>query len=200
MKGLLIKDLYVLLKQMRIFLLMVVVFAIIPGSSMTTFAVIYAAMMPYTALAYDERSRWGELAGMMPYSTREIVLSKYVLGWLFTGGAAVIALAAGLVEARMGLRGCSPRMAILSLCIGVIMMAITLPPMFRFGVEKGRMLFILVMVVAALSSVSLVNALDQVVETRALMSVLGLCLPVAAVVLSAVSVLLSVRFYTVQNH
>lgn len=68
MKGLFIKDLYTLAKQMKIFLLMIVVFAVVPNGSMAGFAIVYSAMLPMTSLAYDERSHWDELAATMPYS------------------------------------------------------------------------------------------------------------------------------------
>ncbi|MEA4890523.1 MAG: ABC-2 transporter permease [Clostridiaceae bacterium] len=73
MKGLLLKDYYTLFKQAKIFILLILVFAVMPGESMTSFAVVYAAMLPITALAYDERAKWDSLAAMMPYSVRNIV-------------------------------------------------------------------------------------------------------------------------------
>ena len=80
MKGLLIKDWKTLLKQMKVMLVIVVVFVCIPGTYMAAFALFYAAMLPITALAYDERAKWDELAAMMPYTVKSIVGSKYVLG------------------------------------------------------------------------------------------------------------------------
>lgn len=195
MKALVIKDLCVLIRQMRVFLLMVIVFAVLPGSNMTVFAVVYAAMMPYTALAYDERSHWDQLARTMPYSTRDLVVSKYVLGWLFTAAAAAVALLAGLIERRFIPQAVSPATVALSFCVGLMMMAVTLPPMFRFGVEKGRMLFILVMVVVACGSAGLVGGIAESAGTQVLLPRLMLALPLAAVVLTAVSVPLSVKLY-----
>ncbi|MCI2055540.1 MAG: ABC-2 transporter permease [Oscillibacter sp.] len=195
MKGLLLKDLYVLTRQMRVFLLFIVVFSVIPGSNMTVFAVVYAAMMPYTALAYDERSHWEQMAGMMPYSTRQIVVSKYILGWIFTVCAAVVAAVAGVIETRFGLNGSSPLIAGLSLCVGIIMMDITLPPMFRLGVEKGRMFFIILMVLAACSSATLVSGIVESSATSTLVPLMTLALPVGAIVLTAISIPLSVKCY-----
>ena len=82
MKGLLLKDWYTLTRQLKFILAMLVFFSILPGYSTVSFALVYAAMLPITALAYDERSKWDELAAMMPYSVRELVLSKYILGLL----------------------------------------------------------------------------------------------------------------------
>lgn len=196
MKGLLIKDLSILTRQMRVFLVMIVFFAVLPGSNMATFAVIYAAMMPYSTLAYDERSKWDQLAGMMPYSKTEIVLSKYILGWCFVAGTALLSVIAGLVESRLFNKVSSPQAAVLAACAAVIMMDITLPPMFRFGVERGRMFFILIMVILGCGGASLIGgAVGDAADARTLLSLLELALPAAAAVLTLISVPLSIRLY-----
>ena len=98
MSALIRKDFYVLWKQMRFFLLLVIVFSVIGSEFYTIFAVVWASMLPYTALAYDERSHWDQLAAMMPYSTRNMVLSKYVLGWLCMAGAMMLCLTVSVVR------------------------------------------------------------------------------------------------------
>ena len=199
MKGLLIKDFSVLIRQMRVFFLLIIFFAVLPGSNMATFAVVYAAMMPYTTLAYDERSKWDQLASMMPYSKKELVLSKYVLGWCFVAGTALIAIAAGLVESRFFSRASSPLAAVLSACAAVIMMDITLPPMFRFGVERGRMFFILVVVVLACGFTGVLASLPKNINLSTLSSTFVWIFPVAAVLLTPISVFLSLRLYEKHN-
>lgn len=195
MKALVLKDLYVLSRQMKAFLLMIVIFTVVPGMNMTIFAVIYAAMMPYTALAYDERSHWDQMAGMMPYSVREIVLSKYVLGWLFTGGVALLSMAAGAIEGLFGAKAMiTPSSAGMAFCMGALMIALTLPPMFRFGVEKGRMVFIIVMVFIACGSAGLVSGIMET-GLSPLVSALTLILPAAAILGTLISVPLSQRMY-----
>lgn len=105
MKGLLLKDWYTLIKQMKIMLVLMLVFACVPGYSMAAFAVVYAAMLPVTALAYDERSKWDELAAMLPYSVREIVGGKYVLGVTAVAAAGAVAAAAQLIPTLRPGRG-----------------------------------------------------------------------------------------------
>jgi len=53
MKALLLKDFYTLIKQIKIFIIMIIIFAAIPGYSIAGFAMVYAAMLPITAMAYD---------------------------------------------------------------------------------------------------------------------------------------------------
>ena len=118
MQALILKDFYVMWKQTRIFLLVILVFSAIPGSFNAVFAVIYSAMLPYTAMAYDERSKWNQLAAMMPYSDRDIVLSKYAFGWLFilaaTAASLVLQAALSLVWPAAG--SASPAALLLALC------------------------------------------------------------------------------------
>ena len=143
MSALILKDYYVIFRQMRIFLLLVLVFSCIPGAFYSTFAVVYASMLPYTALAYDERSHWDQMAAMMPYSDRDLVLSKYVFGWLSTAAAAAATFVLQTVLAAVwsGAEGPSVPVILLSVCVAVCILDITLPMMFRFGVEKGRLAF-----------------------------------------------------------
>ena len=68
MKALLLKDFYVLWKQMKAFLVLILLFSALPGSYTAIFAVTSAAMLPYSCVAYEERSKWDQLAAMMPYS------------------------------------------------------------------------------------------------------------------------------------
>ncbi len=49
MSALLLKDYYVIFRQMKIFLLLILVFSCIPGTFYSTVAVVYDSMMPYPA-------------------------------------------------------------------------------------------------------------------------------------------------------
>lgn len=92
MKALLLKDFYVLWKQMKAFLVLILLFSALPGSYNAIFAVTYAAMLPYSCVAYDERSKWDQLAAMMPYSNRDLVLSRVHPGWIAGAGACLLSL------------------------------------------------------------------------------------------------------------
>ncbi len=47
---------------------------------LNVFAMIYGSMIPYSAMAYDQQSRWNTFARMLPYREKDIVLSRYC--WL----------------------------------------------------------------------------------------------------------------------
>lgn len=202
MSALLLKDFYTLMRQMRIFLLLIVVFAVLPGFSMSSFAVVYAAMLPITALAYDERSKWDSLAAMMPYTPRQIVVSKYLLGYIGIIFAAILAFAAQSITAAVQNSAVSSSellTLLLVTCVASIFFAASMPFMFKLGVEKGRiLLFILVAAIAGSAMVGgdkLIGYIDTVQSetTRLLLFAIG-----GSILVNLISIALSIRFYKVK--
>ena len=200
MNALILKDFYVMWKQTKILLILILVFSCLPGAFYPTFAVVYAAILPYTAMAYDERSKWGQLAAMLPYADREIVLSKYCFGYLAIAVAAGISLVLQTVLTAVWDRAAenlSPLSSILlAICMGVGVLALTLPLMFRFGVEKGRLVMFLIIFLVCGGAGAVTGITSELSDSgRYLMT---LALPgaaLAAVILTAVSIPLSLRMY-----
>ena len=162
MKGLLLKDFYTLVKQLKIVLLFLVIMTVVPGINQSAFAMIYFAMMPITAMAYDERCKWDSLAAMMPYSAKDLVLSKYLLGYFGMGAACVLSIGANSLIKLFQHSSMTVEDALTILliaCVGVILLAVNLPFIFRFGVEKGRIIF---MVIIAVSVFAMMMAGDKI--------------------------------------
>ena len=204
MKALLMKDCYVLWKQMRIFILILLVFCLFNGSFGNLFVVIWASMMPYTAMAYDERSKWNQLAAMMPYSTRDIVLSKYALGWLLMVCALVLCLVVQTLAriAGSGLDAVAPSGYLLGLLAGILILNITLPLFFRFGVEKGRLTMFLLIILICGATGALTTVPVSVAEgtlSPAFQNTILAALALLDVVTAAVSVPLSMRLYRARH-
>ena len=190
MTGLLVKDCLTLVKQMKIFLVIIIVFSIVPGYNMSAFAIVYSALLPMTALAYDERSKWDMLASMMPYRPRDMVtcieLSK----------KRSMINAVRHTAAEPGFIAGSAVM----FCAGLITLSLLLPFMFRFGVEKGRIALFVIVGLAAVAAVFLSGKSEDAAsfyasESISLSAVAGVIGAAAAVIL-IVSVLISVRIYS----
>lgn len=198
MSALLLKDYYVIFRQMKIFLLLILVFSCIPGTFYSTFAVVYASMLPYTALAYDERSRWDQMAAMMPYSARDVVLSKYLFGWI---AVAVSAAATFVLQTILSViwlsdvEGPSIPVILLSVCVAVCILDITLPMMFRFGVEKGRLAMFLIIFLVCASAGGIATIEQSSLDGGFYLSLSLAPAAIAAVVLTVVSIPLAIRFY-----
>lgn len=146
MKALLLKDFYVTAKYGRSYLLIIAVFTVVSVLSPESFyfsayLCMITGMLPITLMAYDERSKWTEYSGTLPYSKAEIVLSKYLMG-ILVQAAAVLAS----VLIKIAVRGFDRILSDIlvyayGFSITLVMMGVILPFMFWFGVEKGRIAY-----------------------------------------------------------
>ena len=152
MKGLLMKDLLNLKQTIRIWALLLALFIVIGFaqqspvyiSSMLTVMVL---LLPVNALAYDENCKWDAYALTMPVTRRDLALSKYLLALV---GAGAMALLSAVCALMMGATPDEVFSTIgLLLAAGLCMISILLPLLFRFGVQKGRMVMIVVVLLAA---------------------------------------------------
>lgn len=197
MKGLLIKDWKTLLKQMKVMLVIVVVFACIPGTYMAAFALFYAAMLPITALAYDERAKWDELAAMMPYTAKAIVGSKYVLGLTLVLPVLALSMLSRLIIHSMPIVSEETMSLLITAELSLILMAIDLPFMFHFGVEKGRLIYILLTCAFVVAGVSFADKLTDMINGigTAMVTIVPLLLLAVTAIALFVSCCISVHVY-----
>lgn len=192
MKALLLKDFYVMWKQMKSFLIFILIFSAIPNAFNNAFAIIYAAMMPYSTLAYDERGKWNQLAAMMPYSIRDMVLSKYVFGWVCIAVAAGLSVLMQTILAFFVETVSFLPFVGIGICMALSIMSISLPLMFRFGVEKGRLWMLLIIALIGGSA----GAVGALAESGGIdVGPLRVFPPMIALVLTAISIPLSIKLY-----
>ena len=154
MKGLLLKDLCLLKKQMKLMVVFVIFYAIcavaakIP-SMMGTMVILLSIMMPITSMSYDEAGQWYRYAFSLPIPRRTLVLSKYVLGFLVALGGLVVSAIGNLVVLSLTNWENSLESWLIIvgfLEIGMIFLSIIIPVLFQFGVEKGRFLVVVIAV------------------------------------------------------
>lgn len=189
MKGLLLKDWYVMKKTCRAYLLQVVLFLTISVfGDENVFMIFYPAMLvgmiPVTLLGYDERCKWQLTCAAMPCTRAQFVSAKYLIGLL--AQLATLALTALAQAVRMTLNGgfhwlsWGTLLAVL-LAMALLTAAITPPLMFRFGVEKGRLLYCVTigLMCGGSTIIGLSGALDAVPFTVA--ALLGMVAAAAAV-------------------
>lgn len=151
MKALLYKDFRVMWKQMKAFLLLIAVFCLIPNQTLnlSSFFVIYAGLMlPLSLMSYDERAKWDTFAAMLPYASREIVLSRYLGGWLCVALAGLLYTIGGALAAGQPFPP-AERLVSLGWLLAVTLaaQAILFPYLFRHGVEKARLYMMIFFVV-----------------------------------------------------
>ena len=193
MKGLLLKDFLVLIKQMKLLLILIPVMAITGGASMASIAILVGAVLPMTAMAYDEQSKWNELAAMMPYSPKDIVLSKYVLGYLCMACAAILFVTAQAVIAAVGHKDMFADlfMILFALICGLLLIAVNIPVSIQYGVQKGRIVFMVFIGLSVAAGMILKDVMPEI--TGNMISVLPVAAILTAVMLNAISVFISLH-------
>lgn len=149
MRGLLLKDWYMMKQYCRNYLFIAIGFiALSLISNDNLFFVFYpfllCGMMPVNLLGYDERSRWMQYSGTMPYTKTQLVSEKYLIGFI---AQLTVLLVMGATQAtKMMIAGTfiSGDFVMLMLLMFIVSMftsAIPLPFIFKLGVEKGRMAY-----------------------------------------------------------
>ena len=149
MKGLLLKDFYQTVKYCRAYLVLVLVFLAVPLFSedsmfFLVYPCVFAGMIPVTLLGYDERSRWLQYSETLPYTKAQIVSAKYLIG--LAAQVLILVLAVASQAGRMATTGSFSGKELLALMtvllvVSCVTSSITLPFMFKWGVEKGRVAY-----------------------------------------------------------
>ena len=176
------------------------------GSSffLLAYPCILVGLIPASLVSYDERERWDVYSGTLPCSRSQLVSSKYLIGLL--GELPVICIttvlyALGLFRVGAFNPHAVPGMAAVFLLLGLIGPATTLPFMFRFGAEKGRIAYFAVIILlcggsAAFGSIQVPGG-ENIPGAGAFMPQAGvsLLMAVLALLIYAVSWKLSIVFY-----
>lgn len=146
MKGLLLKDWYMMRNYCRSYLLIAAVFiAVSLYSNDNLFFIFYpcllCGMIPVNLLGYDERSRWMQYSGTLPYTKTQIVSAKYLIGLLAQVTILIVTgIAQGVKMTVAGnfVFGEFVVLMLLMLIVATLTSSISLPFIFKLGVEKGR--------------------------------------------------------------
>lgn len=203
MKGLLLKDWYMVVKYCKAYLLISLVFiGVSIMSDDNFFFILYpcilCGMIPVTLLGYDERSKWDQYCAALPYTKAQIVSGKYLLGMGTQIGmlllSAVIQVIRMRVSGAFSWKSFSSILSMLAI-LSFLTPAISLPPMFRWGVEKGRMAYYISVGLVCGISAFVVNVSDITLLGFLPNSAAMLLLGLASLVAYGISWYLSILFY-----
>lgn len=197
MTGLLWKDLKNLKHQMGIYAFMAGIWLVVgvvnrDASFFSGLLMMLSVMMPLSALGYDERAGWDRYALTMPVSRADLVVSKYLLGGVFALLGALFSVVLGLLLSGGAGEGLGT--ALLLLSVGLFFLSVTLPLMFKFGVEKGRFLLIAIAFVPTALLVFLSKGGVPNISDALLMKLIAFS-PVPAAAALAVSLPVSLAIY-----
>jgi len=205
MRGLIIKDLLNLKKQGIFLGAFVIVYLFISiqmgdGAFFAGVLLIMCALMPMTAMSYDERVKWDRYALSMPISRADIVVGKYALGILLLAVALVASLLATFVVGDINFKD-NMLSTIMIGGIGIAMMSVILPILFKVGVEKARYVIIAVFTAPVLAIFTLGKLVDNGRITISQLGQINYTLLAAGVIVALIalfvlSLLISLKIYS----
>lgn len=161
MKGLLLKDVYQMWYYTRVIILAAVVMMLVGVFGMkegSNFFMLYGGFLlgifPMTLLAYDQNSRFSAYSAALPVTKEQLVGSKYIIGLCGLALAELFA-AAALGVASLHWTAVDHALVVSTLVqVGMTTLlnsAVLLPLNYRFGYEKAKYAFYLMVgLVAAL--------------------------------------------------
>lgn len=203
MRGLILKDAYVLIKQIKFYGLLMLIMAAIPNTFTRGFAIMYASMLPITVISFDEQAKWDYYAAMMPYKKKDLVLSKYIIGIVFTLVVCVVAVLSVFVTAAVKGQSAELMQEYLEgipmiAAAAVILMSLNLPIIFKMGAERGRLAYMAITVLVAITVVSSVEVKSSFWEMDENILLMGFA--AVAVVLLLLSMVISVKVYNSKRY
>lgn len=156
MMGLVYKDIMVMKKQLLIYLGFYVFYGLLVSagafdlSILGGLTVMFGTLVTVSSMAYDEQAKWDKFAAATPVGRKGVVGGKYLLPLVVIPVSALVTAA---VEAILCLSGKSQEdltealvVTVICSAVGVLLNALLLPLLFKFGTEKARVLFMLLFV------------------------------------------------------
>ncbi len=203
MKGLMIKDFYLIKKHCLALFAVSIIFLLIslftPQS--TYFSYYYVAMIsiiPISLMAYDDGYKWNRYEIITPVSRKNIVSEKYILLLLLI---LPIVLAEGIffgILLKLNILQIISLLSLMLLC-GIISPIIIFPIIFKFGYIKGKIvnMIIIAILTAFITFINIINISGStLIEGTFNPQKYTFVFSVIAVILLAVSWLISVRVYS----
>ena len=203
MKGLLLKDLYMMRKYCRTYLLVTLVFFAVgfSGNENPFFMIypcLFCGMIPVTLLAYDERSGFLRYSAVLPCTRGEFVSEKYLLGLLVQLALLLLTAIVQAARLRLGVGDTAasdfPSLMTAVLLVSCVASSIPLPFMFRYGTEKGRIAYYVMIGLVCAASV-IFSAKMKLGTPSAASGIITALLVLGGVCVYVLSWRLSIRFF-----
>ena len=201
MLGLIKKDFLIIKNNLKLIIVMLMVFFIMAlgGQFNISFIPTFIIVMLFiSTFSYDEYNNWDAYAITLPGGRKSIVKSKYITSLFLTLLSAVITVLLNCLISVINDTDVKEFISSLlgSICAIVIIQSIMYPLIFKFGMEKGRIvLFILVFVM-----VGVISLLKNIIKTPNILVVLFndywfIVIPIILVISLLISYKISEKIY-----
>ena len=212
MSGLIVKDFLILRKTLRSYLLILAIYVAVAflgywsSSFVGGFMMVMVAMLPMNVFAYDKQAQWDVYGLSLPVGRTKTVAARYLAVLIMFAASAVLTTVvsvalniAGRMEESLGeyLLACTV-CAVLAMLVN----AMLLPFLYKFGPERARMMFFGVMGVIVLLIVAFLLPLGGLEWLKSLdaptleqIAAVPVAAVIAGLALLILSFLLSRHFY-----
>ena len=149
MSGMLLKELLVMKGTWKIYLFMILFYAVFSFVGNPTFfasmVVVLAMMLPMSSVAADEQARWDIYAAVLPGGRSAVVRAKYRFTFLTWGAAFVISCLVSLLVVAFGRARGNEYLdfvvtSLVCAAVGLLADLILYPLLFKYGSQKARIL------------------------------------------------------------
>ena len=206
MKGLLLKEAYMVKTHGRSYLIFLIIFMgvglVSNGQSM--FYLLYPAlligMMPVSLLSYDETEHWNITCDTLPVTRADYVTAKYATGFILNIAMILLYLIVfGIRSLTAPGLTADDIFSLLSVTavLSFLVPSLAMPIIFRLGAEKGRLVYLFIIgITAAVFTMFFVGMDSSVLQSDFLIALpVRILMPLAALVLFLISRYISILFY-----
>ena len=206
MMGLVKKDFYLAAGLARSYLIVAAIFLVLSlagiyeFSFLSSFMSLLCIMLPVNVFSYDEQAKWDKYAAALPGGRRAGVQARYVFTLIVSAGAVVLGGAVGAAACLLDpTTGEMLWEMVLSTAaggsVGILLNAVMLPLMFKFGVQKGRLYLALVLAILFGAFLGGVAALASAVQEPSVLILPLAAIPAAGLLALVPSYFLSLRIF-----
>ena len=212
MSGLIVKDFLILRKTLRSYLLILAIYVAVAfagywsSSFVGGFMMVMVALLPMNLFAYDKQAKWDVYGLSLPVGRTKTVAARYLSVLIMFATSAVLTIVLGAVMNLAGRMEEDPGEYLFAcaLCIVFAMLvnAMMLPFLYKFGSERARIMFFGVIGVIALAAAVVLIPLGGLEWLKSLdaptleqIAAVPVAAVIAGLVLLVLSFLLSRHFY-----
>ena len=200
MKGLLLKDYYTAKNYLRS--LFLVAFVFIAASFFNDYVFflyypcIFSSIAAMTLISYEEKDRWNIYAETLPCSKVQVVSCKYIVSLIFgtlTAIALLFVQTAAMLYRKTFAFGQIAELALNFIPLLLLPSAFLLPPVYKFGAEKGRIAYYIIIghFCAILGILNPSEGIPAISFTPAINLIVG----IVSILLFGISWILSIKLY-----
>ena len=212
MKGLILKDIYSIRIRQKTYVLLFLFLCVFgyvmksPGYVGVMCIVVFLTTM-LSLFNSDQYYHWDTYAASFPLGKKMIVQARYMLVIIMTLAIALFSIViSGVTAALLGMSVADQVLSTVSGCMAIpIFTGIVIPVIYKLGVEKGRIVFMMLFMIPFLALTLLKDLIQGTAVEKLLVKlqqnpngqviIAGILLAVSILVL-AVSYMISIRIYS----